>query len=83
MTTKKKQLMHNTSVFSLIAVFAVASIVLWVYFSSHRQLAQVSQPAAPASQAQAVGMVHQTVQDLKNINIDSELDTSDIDEVLQ
>lgn len=71
----------HAGVFVVVAVVVISGVLVWVYVSKSSQLA-TAEPQIKST-GQAVSSARQVKQDIDNINIDAELDTTEIDAVLQ
>lgn len=71
----------NAGVFVVAAVVVLSGVLVWLYISKSTQFATTEPPVKTT--AQAVSSARQVKEDLNNIDIDKELDMSEIDAVLQ
>jgi len=71
----------SAGVFVVAAVVVLSGVLVWLYISKSTELA-TTEPQVTTT-AQAVSSTRQVKEDLDNLDIDKDLDMSDIDAVLQ
>lgn len=71
----------HAGVFVVVAVVAISGVLVWVYLSKNSPLATADPQIKSTSQA--INSSRQVKADVEQVNIDTELDTSEIDSVLQ
>lgn len=71
----------HVGIFVVVAVVAISGVLVWVYLNKSAPLA--TKDSQITTTGQAISTTRQVKNDIENINIDNQLDTSEIDSVLQ